>query len=237
MLEFMNADDIFNCDLTSESITEGILKAKKKVEESINSILEIKNNLTHYYAITSHARGDDPMRRGSVMATPREGALEMEVKKLREEQGKMKGKEETRRSSLAIPAMQAQKGANGEREAELVEEVRQLQEEKKEGDAAKARLQAEIDDLKAEVKRLRQQARPGGALPPPPPPPPPGEGGGEACYTHEQLKAGVEGIVNSEKEKYLSNAEFVKVFGVDRGAFLLWPKWKKKDMKKKVGLF
>lgn len=56
-------------------------------------------------------------------------------------------------------------------------------------------------------------------------------------FTYEQLKAGADGIDQTQKEEYLSDAEFQTVFGVDRAAFRAMPKWKRDDAKKKKGLF
>lgn len=56
-------------------------------------------------------------------------------------------------------------------------------------------------------------------------------------YTYEQLKTTNDGIDVTQKEEYLSDAEFQSVFGMDRAAFRAMPKWKRDDAKKKKGLF
>jgi hypothetical protein len=41
----------------------------------------------------------------------------------------------------------------------------------------------------------------------------------------------------ANKEEYLSDAEFSKLFGVDKAAFKAQPKWKRDAKKKELGLF
>jgi hypothetical protein len=41
----------------------------------------------------------------------------------------------------------------------------------------------------------------------------------------------------ANKEEYLSDAEFSKLFGVDKATFKAQPKWKKDTKKKELGLF
>ncbi|KAL7748597.1 hypothetical protein RI367_006008 [Sorochytrium milnesiophthora] len=61
-----------------------------------------------------------------------------------------------------------------------------------------------------------------------------------STYTLDQLrnKQGLPlGVDPAQLETYLSDAEFVKAFNMDRAAFQKLPAWKQKDSKKKVGLF
>jgi hypothetical protein len=39
------------------------------------------------------------------------------------------------------------------------------------------------------------------------------------------------------KHEFLSDSDFVAVFGMDKGAFASLPKWKQTQLKKKLGLF
>ena len=48
---------------------------------------------------------------------------------------------------------------------------------------------------------------------------------------------GTAGIDMARKESYLSEGEFKTVFGMERDAFAKLAEWKRKDAKKKVGLF
>jgi hypothetical protein len=48
---------------------------------------------------------------------------------------------------------------------------------------------------------------------------------------------GTAGIDMARKESYLSEREFETVFGLTRDAFEKLAEWKRKDAKKKVGLF
>jgi hypothetical protein len=55
----------------------------------------------------------------------------------------------------------------------------------------------------------------------------------------EQLKTmkGIDGIDPTKKETYLSDEQFMEVFGVDKNAFKNMPLWRRQEKKKKVGLF
>jgi hypothetical protein len=56
--------------------------------------------------------------------------------------------------------------------------------------------------------------------------------------SYETLKGVFPPSVNpANKEEYLSDVEFVKLFGVDKAAFRVQPKWKKDAKKKELGLF
>merc|ERR1712228_678275 len=52
-------------------------------------------------------------------------------------------------------------------------------------------------------------------------------------FSIEEAKA----MDGADKEKYLSDADFFKVFGMDRSAFTALSKWKQKKMKKNTGFF
>jgi len=61
-----------------------------------------------------------------------------------------------------------------------------------------------------------------------------------ATYTLEQLNHRDKlpaSVDFSKSEDYLSDEEFVKVFGMDRGEFKKKPKWKQQEDKKRVGLY
>merc|ERR1712228_79732 len=52
-------------------------------------------------------------------------------------------------------------------------------------------------------------------------------------FSIEEAKA----MDGADKEKYLSDADFFKVFGMDRSAFTALSKWKQKKLKKNTGFF
>jgi len=56
-------------------------------------------------------------------------------------------------------------------------------------------------------------------------------------FTAAELKAGAPGVDPMNKEKYLSDAEFLATFKVSKKEFDAQPAWKKNDAKKKAGLF
>ncbi|GMH50465.1 hypothetical protein TrRE_jg10313 [Triparma retinervis] len=57
-------------------------------------------------------------------------------------------------------------------------------------------------------------------------------------FTLAELQGGkVEGIDNSKKEEYLSDADFQEAFGMDKAAFAGLAKWKQQGAKKKAGIF
>lgn len=56
-------------------------------------------------------------------------------------------------------------------------------------------------------------------------------------FTYEQLVAGVDGIDLTNKESYLSDAEFREVMGTTKDEFAKLPKWKQQAKKKEVKLF
>ncbi|XP_052068531.1 advillin-like [Mytilus californianus] len=58
-------------------------------------------------------------------------------------------------------------------------------------------------------------------------------------YSHEQLllKRLPEGVDSTCKEKYLTDDEFLRIFGMSKVVFASKPKWKQLDLKKRVGLF
>jgi len=45
------------------------------------------------------------------------------------------------------------------------------------------------------------------------------------------------GIPFAERELYMADDEFVKLFGIDKERFQKLPKWKQKQKKQQVGLF
>ena len=58
------------------------------------------------------------------------------------------------------------------------------------------------------------------------------------AFSLETLKTSLPtGVDGTKKEKFLSDEDFVKVFGMERGAFEKLPKWKKDQQKKNAGLF
>ena len=58
------------------------------------------------------------------------------------------------------------------------------------------------------------------------------------AHSYEALKGALpDGVDPAQKEEYLSDAEFVTVFGVDRITFRGMPKWKRDQQKKTKGLF
>lgn len=46
-----------------------------------------------------------------------------------------------------------------------------------------------------------------------------------------------EGVAADEKEKYLSDAQFLEAFKMDKAAFYKLVKWKQQKLKKEIGLF
>ncbi|POM60945.1 Villin-like protein, partial [Phytophthora palmivora] len=62
-------------------------------------------------------------------------------------------------------------------------------------------------------------------------------GSANETFSLEQLKAGVEGIDITLKERYLSDAEFQTVMDMSKDEFAGLPKWKQQAKKKEVGLF
>ena len=58
-----------------------------------------------------------------------------------------------------------------------------------------------------------------------------------ATYTVQQLRQGVPGIRPDQKEKSLSESDFLATFKMDKSEFEALPKWKKDNVKKSVGLF
>lgn len=56
-------------------------------------------------------------------------------------------------------------------------------------------------------------------------------------FSYEQLKEGVEGIDITQKESYLTDAEFATVMGMSKSEYAGLPKWKQQAKKKDVGLF
>ena len=62
---------------------------------------------------------------------------------------------------------------------------------------------------------------------------------GEATFTLEQLVSGdtANNVDPTNKELYLSDAEFADVFKMDKAAWEKQPKWKRVQAKKKNGLF
>ncbi|KAL6076347.1 regulation of actin filament depolymerization [Balamuthia mandrillaris] len=61
----------------------------------------------------------------------------------------------------------------------------------------------------------------------------------DQTYSYEQLKSGdyPASVDESKKESYLSDAEFQKLFGMDKAAFYKQPAWKITQDKKKLKLF
>ena len=56
--------------------------------------------------------------------------------------------------------------------------------------------------------------------------------------SYEELKANSRsGLDPSRKEEYLDEATFKSLFNMDLAAFAALSKWKKDELKKKVGLF
>ena len=61
---------------------------------------------------------------------------------------------------------------------------------------------------------------------------------GGGTFSYEDLKSSVpEGVNPSQKEDYLSDADFSKLFSMTRDAFRALPKWKRDTKKKELGLF
>ena len=57
-------------------------------------------------------------------------------------------------------------------------------------------------------------------------------------FSYDELKAGTpHGVDPTQKEIYLNDTEFVKLFGSDKATFAKSPKWKKDQKKKDLGLF
>jgi len=61
----------------------------------------------------------------------------------------------------------------------------------------------------------------------------------EKTFTHQQLIDGdyPASLDTSKKEAYLSDVEFVNVFGMSKSEFARQPKWKQEHMKKSKDLF
>ena len=57
------------------------------------------------------------------------------------------------------------------------------------------------------------------------------------CAEAARTKKRTEKIEMERKEAYLSDADFERVFGMGKDAFGALAAWKRKDVKKKVGLF
>ncbi|TYZ59913.1 hypothetical protein PybrP1_006896 [[Pythium] brassicae (nom. inval.)] len=70
-----------------------------------------------------------------------------------------------------------------------------------------------------------------------PPAPVKAAGGKGETFSYEQLVAGVDGIDIVNKERYLSDAEFLEVMGSTKAEFANLPKWKQVAKKKEVKLF
>ncbi|CAI5517768.1 unnamed protein product, partial [Closterium sp. Naga37s-1] len=73
-----------------------------------------------------------------------------------------------------------------------------------------------------------------------------GAGNGEAavegvCYSFDRLiidsKNPIRGIDTTRRESYLSEADFLRIFGYDKGKFYAMPKWKQDQRKRSLGLF
>ncbi|CAI7792896.1 unnamed protein product [Closterium sp. NIES-54] len=71
-------------------------------------------------------------------------------------------------------------------------------------------------------------------------------GNGEAavegvCYAFDRLiidsKNPIRGIDTTRRESYLSDADFLRIFGYDKGKFYAMPKWKQDQRKRSLGLF
>lgn len=57
-------------------------------------------------------------------------------------------------------------------------------------------------------------------------------------YPFERVKAGdIPGMDKAQRENYLDDATFKEKLGSDRDAFAKLPKWKRDEIKKKVGIF
>ncbi len=56
-------------------------------------------------------------------------------------------------------------------------------------------------------------------------------------YTYEELQQKPKGADVNNLEKYLTDADFQKVFGQSRESFDALPAWKKTSVKKSKGLF
>jgi hypothetical protein len=54
--------------------------------------------------------------------------------------------------------------------------------------------------------------------------------------TLKEMK-GSDGIDPTVKEKYLSDDDFLSLFGMSKDAFAAMPLWRRQQQKKKVGLF
>lgn len=63
--------------------------------------------------------------------------------------------------------------------------------------------------------------------------------GGGGTYTKEQLMSGqaLPGVNVNAKEQSLSDADFMTIFKMDKGAFAILPRWKQKNLRKQKGLF
>jgi hypothetical protein len=75
------------------------------------------------------------------------------------------------------------------------------------------------------------------AAPAPAPAPAPVVASFTGTKTLAELQAGCDGIDITQKQKYLSDAEFLTVFKMDKAAFEAMPGWKKQAAKKQAGLF
>ena len=62
---------------------------------------------------------------------------------------------------------------------------------------------------------------------------------GSRKYTFEQLTAATlpEGVDPTQKEQYLGDDEFKKLFGITKAEYNSQPAWKRNNLKKKVGLY
>jgi len=71
-----------------------------------------------------------------------------------------------------------------------------------------------------------------------PPPAPAPVASANGTFSPAALREGVPpGVVATNKEDYLSPADFMSVFGMDKAALAAMPKWKRDAKKKEVGLF
>lgn len=93
------------------------------------------------------------------------------------------------------------------------------------------------------IKKLEEKKVVAPAVEPEPLPTPPPAPSNEVqpvpgSFTYEQLKGQFPpGVIPTRREEYLSDDEFLKVFGTSRADFNKLAKWKKDDLKKKLQLF